>query len=110
MGARALLGRWVGSGLIIFAVACSGPPTAPAAPQPPSTISPGPPAAPSEPQPSPLPAMTTFTVTNGWTGEPVAGALVSADGTQAVTDSAGQVQFLKTGNCLTVDVTVGGFL
>jgi hypothetical protein len=112
MNGHADLIRLVGSGVIIFAVACSGPPTAPGnvspSPNPPQVV-PQPSPAPGEPQP-PASVMTTFTVTNGWTGEAVAGAVVSAEGTQAVTNSAGQVQFLKAGNCLAVEVTVSGFL
>jgi hypothetical protein len=111
MDARAGLSQLAG-GLIIFAAACSGPPTAPGQPQPPPSVTSGPPTAPAEPQPPqpPLPVVTTFTVTNGWTGEAVAGALVSADGIQAATDSAGQVRLVKTGNCLKIDVTASGFL
>src|SRR5262245_28412993 len=92
MDTRAGLSQLAG-GFIIFACACSGPPTAPA---------------PGEPQP-PLSNISTFSVTNGWTGEPVAGAVVSANGTQEVTDSAGQVRLSGTG-CLTVEVTASGFL
>lgn len=110
MGARSDLSRLAVSGLFVFVAACSEPPTAPGLPtipRPPTT--PGPPTAPSEPQP-PTSVMTTFAVTNGWTGEVVPDALISANGTQAVTDRSGQVQFLKTGNCLKVELAVSGFL
>lgn len=75
------------AGLLVFASACGSSPTAPGSVQ------------------------TTFTVTNGWTREPVAGATVSAgDGMVAHTDASGRLQLRKTGSCLTVAVHATGFL
>ena len=87
---------------VLFAGACGDPPTAP-----PRELQPTVP----EPSPAPTePVETTFTVTNGWTGQPVAGARVSAADTQMVTDSAGQVRLLKTWPCVTMEVVATGFL
>jgi hypothetical protein len=75
--------------LLVLASGCGDPPT-----------SPGP----------VVPVETTFTVTNGWTREPVAGARVSANDTQALTDSRGQVRLVKGDPCVTVEVVANGFL
>jgi hypothetical protein len=53
----------------------------------------------------------TFTIINGWSREPVAGAAVTANGLEAATDTSGQVQFPATpSSCLTIGVTADGFL
>jgi hypothetical protein len=51
-----------------------------------------------------------LTIVNGWTGAPVAGATVTAGGTRQMSNSAGQVQFGNTGQCLTMEVVAAGFL
>ena len=79
--------------LLALANGCGDPPTGPAR------------------IPGPVrPVETTFTVSNGWTREPVAGARVSANDTQLVTDSAGQVRLMKGERCVTVEVVASGFL
>ena len=98
---RAVLMVWCG--LVLFAGACGDPPTGPARIPDPSPI-PGPAPGPVEP------VAATFTVTNGWSGRPVVGASVSANDTQTVTDSAGQVQLMKGDRCVTVEVVASGFL
>lgn len=84
--------------------ACGASPTS-ATPRPSSTVS-------APPTPAPEGALpTTLTVTDGWTGSPVAGARVSAEGTDAVTDIGGEVQMTRpTGTCLQVAILARGYL
>ena len=103
MNARAVLFRVAGYALLVFASACGDQPTGPARSPGPSPI-PGPPPGPAEP------VETTFTVTNGWTGQPVAGATVSANGAQVVTNAAGQIRLMKGDGCVTVEIVASGFL
>jgi len=95
MRATAILSRPATVMLIIAAVACGGSPTAPGQPgskQPPA-------------------GQTTFTIVDGWSRQPVAGASVTANGTQALTDAAGQVRFpTPQSSCVTIDVKAAGFL
>jgi hypothetical protein len=98
METGAVLRHLAWSTLIVIASACSDPPSGPTDPWQVTT--------PFEPRA----AMKTFTVSNGWTREPVAGALVSANGAQAETDTAGQVRLPVTGACLKVELSVPGFL
>ena len=53
----------------------------------------------------------TYTVLDGWTREPVAGAVVNANGEQTRTDAAGHVRLFTTPpHCLRVQVLAPGFL
>jgi len=62
-------------------------------------------------QPDQVTGQMTFTIINGWSREPVAGAAVTANGLEAATDTSGQVQFPATpSSCLTIGVTADGFL
>lgn len=95
MRAMALLPRFVAFGLGVIVVACGHSPAAPG--QLPGSTDPA--------------AQTTFTISNGETGEPVAGAAVTANGTQTLTDDAGQVRFPATSSsCVAIDVKAAGFL
>jgi hypothetical protein len=48
---------------------------------------------------------------NGWSRAPVAGATVTVNGREGLTDALGQVQFPATpSNCLTIEVKAAGFL
>src|SRR5262249_17434215 len=59
----------------------------------------------------PTPTSQTFTILDGWAQSPVAGAAVTANGTQALTDSAGEVQFPASPSpCVIIDVKATGFL
>lgn len=62
--------------------------------------------------PTPGPAVSfTISVTDGWTGTTVAGAKVSAEGIDAVTDAAGRVQLTtRTVGCVPVNIVASGFL
>jgi hypothetical protein len=88
--------RLAALGLVVAAVACGRAPTAPGQPSaPPDRVS----------------GQTTFTIINGWSREAVAGATVTANGREALTDALGQVQFPATpSNCLTIEVKAVGFL
>lgn len=95
MSAMALLSRLMAFGLIVIVVACGHSPAAPGQ-LPVSTDSAG---------------QTTFTISSGETAQPVVGAAVTANGTQALTDDAGQVRFPATSsNCAVMDVKAAGFL
>lgn len=95
MSAMALLSRLVAFGLIVIVVACGHSPAAPG----PRSGSTGP------------KGETTFTISSGETAEPVVGAAVTANGTQALTDDAGQVRFPATSSrCVVIDVKAAGFL
>ena len=53
----------------------------------------------------------TFVIVDGWSQLPVVGASVIANGAQALTDEAGQVQFPATpSGCVVIDVKATGFL
>jgi hypothetical protein len=57
------------------------------------------------------PVTTSIVVTNGWTGLPVAGAKVTGDGVDAMTDAAGRVNVTAPpATCVRVTVSVTGFL
>ena len=91
--------------LLACATACGGSDTTrgPAAP---TTVGTPPPAAPPPP-----PGEVTYTVLDGWTREPVAGAVVNANGEQTRTDAAGHVRLFTTPpHCLRVQVLALGFL
>lgn len=85
--------RLTACGLALIAVACGASPTAPGAAERTAQAS-----------------EATFTVIDGWSRAPVVGAVVAANGLPAVTDAAGQVHFPATKSCLTLDVTVAGYL
>jgi hypothetical protein len=90
-----LLSRLVAFGLIVIVVACGHSPAAP-----------GQPSGSTDPT-----GQTTFTISSGETAEPVVGAVVTANGTQALTDDAGQVRFPATwSTCVVIDVKAAGFL
>jgi hypothetical protein len=91
--------------LLACATACGGSDTTrgPAAP---TTVSTPPPA-----PPPPPPGEVTYTVLDGWTREPVPGAVVNANGEQTRTDAAGHVRLFTTPpHCLRVQVLALGFL
>jgi len=95
MNGRNVLLTLAWCGLAISAGACGDSPTRPG---------------PVDPQPGPQQNTITLTVLDGWTRQPVAGAVVS-HGTDAVTDSAGRVQVRVTSDvCQTVTVRAAGFL
>ncbi len=82
-------------GLVVVIAACGGSPTAPS--QPPRSTDPA--------------GQTTFTILDGWSQLPVAGAAVTANGTQALTDEAGHVQFAAAlSGCVVLEVKATGFL
>jgi hypothetical protein len=88
--------RLAALGLVVVAVACGRSPTAPSQPS---------------AQPDRFSGQTTFTIINGWSRAPVAGAAVTANGGEALTDALGQVQFpAPPSNCLTIEVKAAGFL
>lgn len=83
-------------GLVLAVVSCGRSPTAPGGS---STTS------------DHVGAQTTFTIVNGWSREPVAGATVTANGGDVLTDASGHVQFSATGSsCVTMTVRAGSFL
>jgi len=90
----ALLSRLAAFGLILIAVACGRSPAAPG--QLPGSTGPA--------------GQTTFTISSGETGEPVAGATVTASGTQVRTNAAGEVRFPATLPNCAIDVKAAGFL
>lgn len=95
MNAIAYSSRLAAFGLVVLAVACGRSPTAPGQPSAPDRVS----------------GQTTFTIINGWSREPVAGATVTANGGEVLTDAVGQVRFPATpSNCLTIEVKMAGFL
>jgi hypothetical protein len=97
---------WV---LIACSIACGGSdqtrgPVVPSPFTPPASPSPAPP-------PPPPPGEVTYTVLDGWTREPVPGAVVIANGENTRTDAAGQVRLMTTPpTCLRVEVLAPGFL
>lgn len=96
MNAIAYSSRLAAFGLVVLAVACGRSPTAPDQPSASRDAVSG---------------QTTFTIINGGSREPVAGATVTANGGQGLTDALGQVQFPATpSNCLTIEVKAVGFL
>lgn len=95
MNGRIVLLTLAWCGLAIAIGACGNSPTRPG---------------PVDPQPGPQQNTITLTVLDGWTRQPVAGAIVS-HGIDAVTDSAGRVQVRVTSDvCQTVTVRAAGFL
>ncbi len=95
MNARNVLLTLAWCGFAIAIGACGDSPTRPG---------------PVDPQPGPQQNTITLTVLDGWTRQPVAGAIVS-HGIDAVTDSAGRVQVRVTSDvCQTVTVRAAGFL
>ena len=96
MNTIAYSSRLAALGLVVVAMACGRSPTAPAQPS---------------AQPDRFSGQTTFTIINGWSRAPVAGAAVTANGGDGMTDALGQVQFPATpSNCLTIEVKAAGFL
>lgn len=96
MSTSAYSSRLAALGLVVVTVACGRAPTAPSQPSAPR---------------DPVSEQTTFTIINGWSREPVAGATVTANGGEALTDASGRVQFPATSsNCLTIEVKATGFL
>lgn len=96
MNTMAYSSRLAALGLVVVAVACGRSPTAPGQPS---------------AQPDRFSGQTTFTIISGWSREPVAGATVTANGGERLTDALGQVQFPATpSNCLTIEVKAAGFL
>ena len=96
MNTIAYSSRLAALGLVVVAVACGRSPTAPGQPS---------------VQTARVSGQTTFTIINGWSREPVAGATVIANGGEVLTDASGQVQFPATpSNCLTIEVKAAGFL
>jgi len=93
------LSRVAGSGLIAIAAACGGHPTAPDGASSALTGTSGHSA-----------LETTFSIVNGWTREPVAGATVSADSVQLVSDEAGHFRLPKNGPCANIEVVAPNFL
>ena len=92
--------------LLACASACGGSDTT-RGPAGPTTFNTPPPA----PPPPPPPGEVTYTVLDGWTREPVAGAVVNANGEQTRTDAAGHVRLFTTPpHCLRVEVLALGFL
>ena len=88
--------RLVAFGLGLVVVACGRSPTTPSA---------------SSTTPAGVTSPTTFTIVSGWSREPVAGATVTANGGDVLTDASGQVRFPATpSNCLTITVRAVGFL
>ena len=111
MKARPILRYVVACVLVACATACGGSdrPRDPAAPTTFNTPPPAPP--PSPPPPPPPPGEVTYTVLDGWTREPVPGAVVNANGEQTRTDAAGLVRLFTTPpHCLRVQVLALGFL
>jgi hypothetical protein len=95
MTATTFLSRLAAFALVVAVPACGRSPTAPGQPTG-STNSTG---------------LATFVILDGWSQLPVAGAAVIANGTQALTDAAGQVQFPATpSGCVVIDVKATGFL
>ena len=91
----ALLARLVGCGLVVVTIACGRSPAAP------REIG----------SPNAPPGQTTFTILDGWSRAPVAGATVTANGQQAVTDGSGEIRFAWTSSsCMTMDVMAAGYL
>ena len=100
----------VGHVLVACATACGGSDTT-RGPAGPTTFNTSPPAPPPPPPlPPPPPEEVTYTVLDGWTREPVAGAVVNANGEQTRTDAAGQVRLLTNPPCLRMQVVAPGFL
>ena len=96
MNTIAYSSRLAALGLVVVAVACGRSPSAPDQPS---------------AQPDRVSGQTTFTIINGWSREPVAGATVTANGGEMRTDASGQVQIpAATSNCLTLEVRAAGFL
>lgn len=82
-------------GLILVLAGCGGSPTMPSASSTTARIT----------------GQTTFTIINGWSREPVAGATVTANGGDVLTNGTGQVQLAGTpSNCLAITVSAVGFL
>ena len=92
----------VGCVLVACATACGGSDTT-RGPAGPTTFNTPPPA-------PPPPGEVTYTVLDGWTREPVAGAMVNANDEQTRTDAAGQVRLLTNPPCLRMQVVAPGFL
>ena len=93
-----------GAAVLACLIGCGGNGPGPAAP---TAVAPAPSLAPA-PGPS---VPFTVTVTDGWTGTPVVGAQISAQGTDALTDIAGKVQVTpRTWGCLPVSIVAVGFL
>lgn len=83
-------------GLVVAGTACGRSATAPT---------------PASPTSGPFAGQTTYIVVNGWSREPVAGATVTANGGDVLTDASGQVQFQgPASDCLTITVRATGFL
>ena len=96
MTAAAASYRLVACGLVVIAVACGRSPT-------------GPERASGSSKPSA--DQTTFRIIDGWSQLPVGGAAVTANGTQALSDEAGQVQLpVLSSGCVVIDVKATGFL
>jgi hypothetical protein len=95
MNATTLSSRLAAFGLGVILAACSRSPTAPS--QPPGSTDPA--------------SQTTLLIVDGWSLSPVAGAAVTANGAQALTDNAGRVQLpaINSG-CAVVEVKATGFL
>jgi len=95
MKATTLLSHLAAFGLVVAVPACGRSPTAPG--QPTGSIHSA--------------GQMTFVIFDGWSQLPVPGAAVIANGTQALTDDAGQVQFPATpSGCVVIDVKATGFL
>lgn len=95
MSTMPLLFRLAAFGPVVIVMACGRSPAAPG--QPPGSIDSA--------------ARTTFTISSGETSEPVAGAAVTANGTQALTDASGHVRFpAASSGCVVIDVKAPGFL
>lgn len=93
--------------VVLAALGCANSPTEPGR-QPPRPIPiPLPPA----PPPPAGPTETTFTIKDGWSGVPVAGASVTAEAQTGTTDANGTIRLtVDLPNCLTVTIRAAGFL
>lgn len=95
MKATTVVFQLAGFALVVVIAACGRSPTAPAQPAASTTTA----------------GQTTFVIVDGWTQLPVAGALVSANGTERLTDEAGRVQFpAALSGCTVIEVKATGFL